>query len=121
MRSAASFIEQPISLGDVREIATAQAGHLVGPGDEHLVGALQHVGAQDRRAGDVGIDVESDLLPLHRLVELAAGSRSCGRSWSGPEHLWCETMISAPARRPISKVSSIAFRIWSPSSRMWAV
>ena len=29
--------------------------------------------------------------------------------------------VEAPARRPISKVSSIAFRMSSPSSRMWAV
>ena len=57
-------------VGDLLEVATAQARHLVGPGDQHLVGALQHVGAQDRRAGDVGVNVEGNLLLLHRFVEV---------------------------------------------------
>ena len=57
-------------LGDLFQVTAAHARDLVGPGYQHLVGTIQHVGAQDGRAGDIGIDVEGDLLMLHRFGEL---------------------------------------------------
>ncbi len=59
--------------GDLGELAPGAVGPRLRPGDQHLQRILDALDPKHGRRGDIGVDVEPDLLPRHRRLDLRQG------------------------------------------------